>query len=85
MIEAIKEVLVAVTMYAMCFFILPVLMHKALYIFAKITYKKAHKPVKKITNVREKYVVVYDIDWKNKTLQEGQAEKLLMRKILGGI
>ena len=85
MIETIKEVLVAVTMYAMCFFILPVLMHKALYIFAKITYKKAHKPVKKITNVREKYVVVYDIDWKNKTLQEGQAERLLMKNILGGI
>lgn len=85
MIETIKEVLVAVTMYAMCFFILPVLMHKALYIFAKITYKKAHKPVKKITNVKEKYVVVYDIDWKNKTLQEGQAERLLMKNILGGI
>ena len=39
MMEAIKEVLVALTMYAMCLFILPVLMHKALYTFAKITYK----------------------------------------------
>lgn len=39
MTEAIKEVLVALTTYAMCIFILPILMHRALYTFAKITYK----------------------------------------------
>ena len=51
MIEAIKEVVVAVTMYAMCLFILPVLMHKALYVFAKVTFlasKKMKKRQKKI-------------------------------------
>lgn len=39
MIEAIKEAILAIAMYIICLFILPVLMHKALYTFAKITYK----------------------------------------------
>lgn len=81
-----REVIITTLILFAFLFAVPVLMHKILYIFAKVTYKRAHKPVKKITNVRQKYVVVYDIDWKNKTLQEGQAEKLLMKKIiLGGI
>ncbi|MBR2744912.1 MAG: hypothetical protein IKE01_06445 [Clostridia bacterium] len=79
-----KEVIITTLILFAFLFVIPVLMHKILYIFAKVTYR-AHKPVKKITNVRQKYVVVYDIDWKNKTLQEGQAEKLLMKRIIGGI
>lgn len=51
MMEAIKEALVALAMYTMCLFILPVLMHKALYVFAKVTFlasKKIKKRQKKI-------------------------------------
>lgn len=84
MIETIKEVLVALTMYAMCLFILPALMHKALYAFAKITYKLAHKNVKK-THRKANKNVVFNIDSKGKTLQEMQLEQAQMKKILGGI
>ncbi len=33
------EAILATAMYIICLFILPALMHKALYTFAKITYK----------------------------------------------
>lgn len=33
------EAILAIAMYITCLFILPALMHKALYIFAKVTYK----------------------------------------------
>ena len=53
---------------------------------AEITYKKAHKNVKKVHKKASKNVnIVFDIDTKNKTLQEIQLEKAQMIKILGGI
>lgn len=56
------------------------------YIFALITYKKAHKNVKKAHKATSKNVkVIFNIDSKGKTLQEVQAEKFQMIKILGGI
>lgn len=54
--------------------------------YAEISYKKAHKNVKKVHKKAIKNVnVVFDIDTKNKTLQEIQLERQQMIKILGGI
>ena len=56
------------------------------YKFAEISYKKAHKNVKKVHKKASKNVnIVFDIDTKNKTLQELQQERNQMIKILGGI
>ena len=55
-----------------------------LYAIAKITYKKAHKP-KKVHKAQRNMNVMFNIDSKNKTLQEIQLEKSQMIKILGGI
>ena len=52
-----------------------------MYKFAEITYKRAHKKECKIRNSE----IVFNIDSKNKTLQEVQAERKQMIKILGGI
>lgn len=56
------------------------------YKFAEISYRKAHKTKKvhkarKINNAN----VMFNIDSKNKTLQEIQLEKIQMIKILGEI
>lgn len=55
-----------------------------LYAIAKITYKKAHK-TKKVHKAQRNMNVMFNIDSKNKTLQEIQLEKAQMIKILGGI
>lgn len=56
------------------------------YKFAEISYKKSHKNVKKVHKKASKNVnIVFDIDTKNKTLQEIQLERMQMIKILGGI
>lgn len=55
-----------------------------LYAIAKITYKKAHK-TKKVHKAKRNVNVIFNIDSKNKTLQEIQLEKAQMIKILGGI
>ena len=56
------------------------------YKIAEISYKKAHKNVKKVHKKASKNVnIVFDIDTKNKTLQELQQERNQMIKILGGI
>lgn len=53
---------------------------------AEISYKKSHKNVKKVHKKATKNVnIVFDIDTKNKTLQEIQLERMQMKKILGGI
>lgn len=83
--EALKEILITYGMFVLCLFILPVLSHKLLYLFARITYSMAHKKVGKITNTRTKNMIVYNIDTKTKTLQEIQAERNEMMRILGGI
>jgi len=57
------------------------LLHK----FAEITYKKAHRTSQTVHNLNssEQYcTVVYNIDSKNKTLQEVQAERRLMKGAL---
>lgn len=55
------------------------------YKFAEISYKKAHKNVKKVHKKADKNVnIVFNIDTKNKTLQEVQAERNLMMKGLIG-
>lgn len=55
------------------------------YKIAEITYKKAHKNVKKVHKKAIKNVnIVFDIDTKNKTLQEVQAKRNLMMKGLIG-
>ena len=46
--------------------------------FAEITYKKAHRTHKAKRTVQ----VIYNIDSKNKTLQEVQAERRLMKGAL---
>lgn len=56
------------------------------YKIAEISYKKSHKNVKKVHKKASKNVnIVFDIDTKNKTLQELQQERNQMIKILGGI
>ena len=54
------------------------------YKFAEISYKKAHK-TKKVHKAQRNMNVMFNIDSKNKTLQEIQLEKAKMIKILGGI
>lgn len=56
------------------------------YKFAEISYRKAHK-VKKVHKARKinNANVMFNIDSKNKTLQEIQLEKAQMIKVLGGI
>lgn len=54
------------------------------YKFAEISYKKAHKP-KKVHKAQRNMNVMFNIDSKNKTLQEIQLKKAQMIKILGGI
>lgn len=53
------------------------------YKFAEISYKKAHK-TKKVHNAKRNVNVMFNIDSKNKTLQEIQLEKAQMIKVLGG-
>lgn len=56
------------------------------YKIAEISYKKAHKNTHKVhRSVQKRTEIVFDIDTKNKTLQEIQLEKSQMIKILGGI
>ena len=57
------------------------------YKFAEISYKKAHraKKIKKVHKEKRNVNVMFNIDSKNKTLQEIQLEKTQMIKILGGI
>ena len=64
--------------------ILTIMFFIALYAIAKITYKKAHK-TKKVHKAKRNVNVMFNIDSKNKTLQEIQLEKAQMVKILGGI
>lgn len=66
-------------------FIATLVIYAILHIFARITYT-AHRNVRKVHKKASKNVnIVFDIDTKNKTLQEIQAERMQMRKILGGI
>lgn len=81
-IETLKEGLLAIGMFMGCIIVLPVIMDRLLYIFAKVTYALSHRNVKKAP-VR-KSNIVFDIDSKNKTLQEIQAERNEMMRILGG-
>lgn len=81
-IETLKEVLLTIGMFMGCIIVLPVIMDRLLYIFAKVTYALAHRNVKKAP-VR-KSNIVYNIDTKTKTLQEIQAERNEMMRILGG-
>ena len=57
------------------------------YKFAEISYKKAHRAhkTKKVHKAKRNMNVMFNIDSKNKTLQEIQLEKAQMIKILGGI
>lgn len=64
--------------------ILTIMFFIALYAIAKITYKKSHK-TKKVYKAKRNMNVMFNIDSKNKTLQEIQLEKAQMIKILGGI
>lgn len=83
-IETLKEVLLTIGMFMGCIIVLPVIMDRLLYIFAKVTYSLAHRKCGKITNTRTKNMIVYNIDTKAKTLQEIQAERNEMMRILGG-
>ena len=75
--EVIKILATATASLTIMFFI-------ALYATAKITYKKAHK-IKKVHKAQRNMNVMFNIDSKNKTLQEIQLEKAQMIKLLGGI
>lgn len=57
------------------------------YKFAEISYKKAHKvkETKKVHKAKRDVNVMFNINSKNKTLQEIQLEKAQMIKLLGGI
>lgn len=57
------------------------------YKFAEISYRKAHKNVKKVHKARKinNANVMFNIDSKKKTLQEVQAEQRQMKRLLGGI
>lgn len=56
------------------------------YKFAEISYKKAHRAhkTKKVYKAKRNMNVIFNIDSKNKTLQEIQLEKAQMIKVLGG-
>lgn len=75
--EVIKILATATVILTIMFFII-------LYAIAKITYKKAHK-TKKVHKAQRNMNVMFNIDSKNKTLQEIQLEKAQMIKLLGGI
>lgn len=75
--EVIKILATATASLTIMFFI-------TLYAIAKITYKKSRR-TKKVHNAKRNINVIFDIDTKNKTLQEIQLEKAQMIKILGGI
>ena len=64
--------------------ILTIMFFITLYAIAKITYKKAHK-TKKVHKAKRNMNVMFNIDSKNKTLQEIQLEKAQMINLLGGI
>lgn len=57
------------------------------YKFAEISYKKAHraKKTKKVHKAKRNVNVLFNIDSKDKTLQEVQAEQRQMKRLLGGI
>lgn len=74
--EVIKILATATASLTIMFFI-------ALYAIAKITYKKAHR-AKKVHKEKRNMNVMFNIDSKNKTLQEIQLEKAQMIKVLGG-
>lgn len=74
--EVIKILAITTVILTIMFFI-------ALYAIAKITYKKAHK-IKKVHKAKRNINVIFNIDSKNKTLQEIQLEKAQMIKVLGG-
>lgn len=66
----------------------PAILYGIGYVFAKVTYMFSHRRNQKVREIKSRRYseeVVFDIDSKNKTLQEVQAERLQMRKILGGI
>ncbi len=64
--------------------ILTIMFFIALYAIAKITYKKAHR-AKKVHKAKRNVNVIFNIDSKDKTLQEVQAEQRQMKRLLGGI
>lgn len=66
----------------------PALIYFIGYVFAKVTYIFSHRrnqTVRGMKSRRYSEEVVFDIDSKNKTLQEIQTERMQMKKILGGI
>lgn len=66
-------------------FAITLLMLVIAYKIAEISYKKAHKNTHKVhRSVQKRTEIVFDIDSKNKTLQEIQLEKAQMIKVLGG-
>lgn len=75
--EVIKILATTTVILTIMFFII-------LYAIAKITYKKAHK-TKKVHKAKRNMNVMFNIDSKNKTLQEIQLKKSQMIKLLGGI
>lgn len=75
--EVIKILATATASLTIMFFI-------TLYAIAKITYKKSRK-TKKVHKAKRNVNVIFNIDSKDKTLQETQLEKAQMIKLLGGI
>lgn len=75
--EVIKILATTTVILTIMFFII-------LYAIAKITYKKAHK-TKKVHKAKRNINVIFNIDSKDKTLQEIQLEKAQMIDFLGGI
>lgn len=74
--EVIKILATATASLTIMFFI-------TLYAIAKITYKKSRR-TKKVHKEKRNMNVMFNIDSKNKTLQEIQLEKAQMIKVLGG-
>ncbi len=75
--EVIKILVTVTASLTVIFFIV-------LYAIAKITYKKAHK-IKKVHKAKRNVNVIFNIDSRDKILQEVQAEQRQMKRILGGI
>lgn len=70
------------------FFAIPIIWlfgYELLHAFAKYTYKLAHKDNSAHKSAGKNVNVIFDIDVKNKTLQEIQFERMQMIKKLGGI
>ena len=66
----------------------PIVLYAIGYLFAKITYRRAHKTrktIQKVKNYKQFDAILFNIDSKNKTLQEIKAERNQMKRILGGI